>query len=396
MFSISEELSNYQPIDIESVEQKIGPIPEDMKNAIDLYNKALEEIGNRNEDIAIIALKKAISFYPAFYEAMNLMGICYVSIGDEDKARSVFKKVIDMDDNSVRASRYLASLDGGTNTDIASKPQRQGRNKSGLSLLAKWLYGGLSPEKNKPYFVKYIIGFAAGILAMCLLWIFIPSQSPFVIDFKGGIGKSSKEQQVIEQLTKENRDLNNRLTEALDALETAKKTEKSLQDQMDQYVKWADTLRDLQDMADAGKYKEVVTQLENMEGEPPKKIKEEIDALNEQVRPKAIKQFYDSARATYNSNAKAQDPEVYKKAADEFRMAIRLVEELGENPSYKAELYYYGGKAIALSQSPSRQDAESEAVRCFDEVIRIAPGSKLASYARARINQIEAGETIKH
>jgi len=396
MINISEELSNFQPIDIESVEQKIGSIPEDMKNAIELYNKALDEISNNNEDIAIIALKKAISIYPAFYEAMNLMGICYVSIGDEDSARAMFKKVIDMDDNSVRASRYLASLDGNVSPEGVTKSSRRKNQPSGFSTLASWLASGLSPERSKPYFIKYIIGFVAGILAMCLLWIFIPDHSPIIIDVKSALGKSSKEQQVIDQLTKENRDLNNRLTEALQALETAKQTEKNLQDQMEQYIVWADTLRNLQDLAAAGKYKDVVSAVENFEGEPPKKIKDEINNLYNQVKSKAIKQFYDSARNIYNSNAKAQDVEVYKKAADEYRMAIKLIEELNENPAYITEVYYYGGKAIALSQYPSKQEAEAEAVRCFDEVIRIAPGSKLASYARARINQIEAGETIKH
>ncbi|MCX7772860.1 MAG: hypothetical protein N2376_07085, partial [Clostridia bacterium] len=71
MLSISEELTNFKPINIENVEQKIGKIPEDMRNAIDMYNKALEDIANKNEDMAIIALKKAVALYPAFYEAMN-------------------------------------------------------------------------------------------------------------------------------------------------------------------------------------------------------------------------------------------------------------------------------------------------------------------------------------
>ena len=57
MFNISEELSNFKPVDLENIEQKIGAIPDDMKNAMELYNKALNEINNRNEDIAIIALK---------------------------------------------------------------------------------------------------------------------------------------------------------------------------------------------------------------------------------------------------------------------------------------------------------------------------------------------------
>ena len=112
MLDINEELSKFEFIDVESVEEKIGRIPDDMKNAIDLYNKALDDLRSNNEDIAIIALKKAIAIYPAFYEAMNLMGICFLKLGDEDNARHMFNKVIKMDDNSIRASKYLDQMDG--------------------------------------------------------------------------------------------------------------------------------------------------------------------------------------------------------------------------------------------------------------------------------------------
>ena len=61
-----------------------------------------------------------------------------------------------------------------------------------------------------------------------------------------------------------------------------------------------------------------------------------------------------------------------------------------------AELYYYGGKAIALSEAPSKDEANLEAVRCFKAVISNFPGTKLASYSQARINEIEAGKLIKH
>ena len=120
MFNISEELSNFKPVDLENIEQKIGAIPDDMKNAMELYNKALNEINNRNEDIAIIALKKAISIYPEFYEAMNLMGLCYIAIGQEENAREVFNRVIQMDDNSLRAARYIKRLDGDVSDDFES------------------------------------------------------------------------------------------------------------------------------------------------------------------------------------------------------------------------------------------------------------------------------------
>ena len=98
MFDVKEELKHFQPID--------------MDNAIELYNKALEDVAGRNEDMAVIALRKAVSIYPAFYEAMNLMGVCYVRMGEEESARAMFKKVIEMDDNSIRAQRYLDILDG--------------------------------------------------------------------------------------------------------------------------------------------------------------------------------------------------------------------------------------------------------------------------------------------
>jgi tetratricopeptide (TPR) repeat protein len=112
MLNISEELLKFGSIDMENLEQKIGRIPDDMKQAIELYNKALDDIVNKNEDIAIIALKKAISIYPAFYEAMNLMGICYLSLNEEENARIMFNKVIKMDNNSIRALNYLEELDG--------------------------------------------------------------------------------------------------------------------------------------------------------------------------------------------------------------------------------------------------------------------------------------------
>ena len=61
--------------------------------------------------MAIIALKKAIAIYPAFYEAMNLIGVCYKSLGMR-RRRYMFNRVIEMDDSSIRAQQYLDRLDG--------------------------------------------------------------------------------------------------------------------------------------------------------------------------------------------------------------------------------------------------------------------------------------------
>ncbi len=409
MLNISEELSHFQSIDIESVEQKIGNIPEDMKNAIDLYNKALEEIANKNEDIAIIALKKAIAIYPAFYEAMNLMGVCYNSLDDFDSARRMFSKVIQMDDNAIRASHYLDMMDGKIPLEEdKSKPTRpRGRSKSNsksksksksVSSFMAWVGDGLSPENKHPYYLKYILGFVLGALVVCFVWLMVPMNKPLVIDFGKFFSKPVDDSGQVKALQADNQTLNSRLNDAMKALETAKETEKDLQDQMAQYVKWSGELRDLQNLADDGKYKDVVVAIEkNLAGlNLPPDIESEIIALNNACKPKAIRQFYDSAKAIYNSNAKAKALEAYQQSANEYRMAIRIMEELQEKPSYLGELYYYGGKAIALSESPSKEEANTEAVQCFKKVISASPGSKLASYSQSRINEIEDGKPIKH
>ncbi len=396
MLNINEELSKFEFIDVESVEQKIGRIPEDMKNAIELYNKALDDLRNNNEDIAIIALKKAISIYPAFYEAMNLMGICYLNLDDESNARRMFSKVIQMDDNSIRASRYLDQMDGKVSSDDVNTGKSKRIKKAPTSL--DWIKKGLSPEQNNTYYLKYVLGFLIGVFVICLVWIIVPSSSPVNINFGDLFKKTVDVSPDLKKLEKENAELNSRLTDANEALRKANETEKQLRDQMENYTHWSDILRDLQGLAAEGKYKEVVLQIErDLAGlDMPEDIANKINTLNNECKPKAVSQFYESARAIYKSNSNTRSLDVYKESADEFIMAINIIDKMETKPNIAISVYYYGGKAIALSQYPSKNEAEAEAIRCFTVVTEIDPRSEMASYARARINEIEAGKTIKH
>ena len=329
MLNISEELSNFKSIDVETLEQKIGTIPDDMKQAIDLYNKALEDVASKNEDMAIIALKKAVAIYPAFYEAMNLMGVCYAAENQEDNARAMFNKVIKMDDSSIRASRYLDELDGKLPVaEPKNKTFKQKNKPRKESTFSTWAKSGLAAEKNQPYYLKYVLGIVIGVLLMSLVWLIVPVDKPINIDFKGLFNKPADQTAQVKELQNENLNLNTRLDEALAALEKARETEKQLQDQMDQYVKWSAILRDLQNLADQGKYREVVVEIEkNLAGLTlPAEIEKEIITLNNVCKPKAIKQFYESAKKMYDANAKAKALEDYQQAANEFSMGIRIIQ----------------------------------------------------------------------
>lgn len=390
MFDVKEELNQFKPIDLASLQQKLGQIPEDMQNAIELYNKALEDVAGRNEDMAIIALKKAVSIYPAFYEAMNLMGVCYVSLGDEESARDMFSRIIQMEDNSIRAQQYLDKLDGKDEINASGGAKTKKREKSAI---ASWISKGLSPEKAAPYYLKYILGFVVGVIAMGVLWLLVPADKPLI-----QISPKMNSEQQIRVLKEDNERLNQIVNDLTASLETANKNESQLRDELVQYQEWSKTLRQLDKLAAKGNYKDVIVEVEKMDGLAiPEDIGDEITQLYDQCKPKAVDQLYESARSLYSGNSAKKSKDVYKQAADEFKLAIKIIEELDENsrPKNTLQIYYYGGKAVALSEYPSRDEAREEALKYFNTIIDMAPNSDYANYARLRINEIESGKSVK-
>lgn len=391
MFDVKEELKHFQPIDLDSLRQKLGQLPEDMQNAIELYNKALEDVAGRNEDMAVIALRKAVSIYPAFYEAMNLMGVCYVRMGEEESARAMFKKVIEMDDNSIRAQRYLDILDGKFDENAQTNQKNKKNEKNPLMA---WISRGLSPEKAAPYYLKYIVGFVIGVIFMGIIWLLVPADKPLI-----NISRRVDSTQQIQTLKDENERLNSVVNELTASLEEANQKETELRDELVQYQEWSKTLRQLDKLYTAGKYKDVVTEVEKYEGlNIPSDIEKEIKLIYDACKPKAVSQLYESAKSKYNSNSSSKSKDVYKQAADEFRLAIKIIEELDDNsrPGNILQIYYYGAKAVALSEYPSKEEANNEAIKYFNKIMEISPNSDYARYARARISEIESGKTIKH
>ncbi len=402
MLNVAEEIKSFKPIDFAELEEKVGRIPSDMKSAIDHYNKALEDVKNHNEDMGVIALKKAIGVYPGFYEAMNLMGLCFSALEDEENARRMFKKVIQLDDSSIKAQRFLDILDGkilGDEGKVKTKarpkapqaPARTPRNNSGNWLRSTMTAPSDSATRNKSILYG-CVGFLAGVLLMGVIWYLVPSGKSLVT-YSGPANLSE-----INTLNKEKDLLETRLKDALDGLTTANKKEQQLRDEIEQYKKWSVEVRTLEALAEEGKYRDVVVEIEkNLVGlDLPQDIMSELSALSTQYMPQAVKQIYDSARKLYDANAKARTKEGYKAAAEEYALAVEFLEKLDTKPSYTNELYYYGGKAIALSDSPTPEEAKAEAIRCFQMVVDAAPNTKLASYSNARINELNTGKTINH
>jgi tetratricopeptide (TPR) repeat protein len=180
---LKRELQNFSYIDLKSVTENGEDLPENIKNSIVLYNKALDNLYSRSEDIAIIELKKAVSLNPEFYEAMNLLGVCYTFIQDHKNAAEMFEKVMKAQKSSNNTQSLLNTMETAKcyvseNKAKELKTTREGKKAADTGT------SYISGETRDTYFlkllkkvrgltgrdaVKLFVGFAVGALLVLLL-----------------------------------------------------------------------------------------------------------------------------------------------------------------------------------------------------------------------------------
>lgn len=112
MLGIKNEIESYAPIDVLALEGLNGGLEDSVRDSINHYNKAIELIKGKSEDIAILEIKRALTLNPHFTEAQNLLGLLYAFTGEEQKAVEVFKGVMAAEKNSIKALDYIGKIDG--------------------------------------------------------------------------------------------------------------------------------------------------------------------------------------------------------------------------------------------------------------------------------------------
>ncbi len=103
---LNQEIKSFGPIDIEKFATNREKT-EKVINSVELYNKAIEYLKAGNEDIAMIELKKVVSINPNFYEAVNLLGLCYAYTNQLEKAEELFGSIVERENNAIKAADYL-------------------------------------------------------------------------------------------------------------------------------------------------------------------------------------------------------------------------------------------------------------------------------------------------
>ena len=98
MLDLREETMDFKPIDLSSLSSGDGLYTESMRIAFTLYNKALKDIQDGYRDMARNNLRKAVSHYPEFGDAMIVLGICTFVGGDRIGAVRLFNSIKKPDD----------------------------------------------------------------------------------------------------------------------------------------------------------------------------------------------------------------------------------------------------------------------------------------------------------
>lgn len=390
MLDVRLELQSYQPVEIKEIEEEAGKLPENIEEAINLYNKAVDDAKTGSEDIAIIALKKALSLHPGFYEAMNLLGLCYSAIGKEDMAEFAFKQVIEADDSGVRALKYLKKLKGTTEHEEfdstavrRSSKSREDRKKSKKSgepgLFASWLAKGLQKEDNNIYGLKYVAGIFMGVFIMALIWYMVPTnKSLFTIRRVENIIKNEELENQIEQQ-------NIRIEKLEQELKNRKEEYQELVNSFEEYKLWVQRLDEAQTEYRDGNILRAADLLYNAQKEIPNDLKYRHMELWNQVRLEAAEQLYHEGSSIYNGN-RTMDPQIYKQALDKFEAAMIYVQQ--DQVTYLAPMYYLAGKAAARCNELER------AVALFEAIVDNFPNSQYSSYSQVRLREIREGKPI--
>jgi len=377
LIDLKHELVNYPAIDIASLEINRPDLPDNFKNSVVLYNKALESIRSGSEDIAIIELKKAVSINPEFYEAANLLGLCYVSIKEYEKAEEMFKRVMDSEKNGAKALAYINALEGGNASGTAgSKKSAKKRQPLGIPAEKKQ-NTGKSLQKNsasyKKEILKYAIGCLIGIMVMAVI-NFLTSEPPQDPVPTSADVDTTQIEEAVEAVKKEYEAKLNDMKQRNDVLgESLRKANQSID-----YYENVIELLEAEKLASSGEhYKaaDLLIQLKSINFQDTEK--EKYDKLLQDIMPKA-------AIEAYNQGVKLFKQNNFQEALDVLSKA-RLYGDGLSNVYMDAILYN-------LAKSYMELGDYQNAISTFNQVINDYPNSSYVKHAKSWIAYIESNQ----
>lgn len=333
---------------------------EKLNDSVKMYNHAIKYLKQKNDDVAVIRLKKAIDINPKFVDALNLLTLCYIMQKENNKASSIAQKTLEVDVNNPLALKYLRYVNEGR-TINEKKANKVSKRPTSLS------YEPKRPIviSSKPSVAREILLFAAGVICMGVVMFVLVM--PASLD-----AKDEKISSLTLSLTSVQNEYTNYKAENDEKLSKLEKENQDAKIQLDKYAKEEEINNKISKIAEAEtlynqkKYVEAANLLINqdltgLEQAYIDKYKE----LNENAMTKAAQSLYNEGKA----NA---DKKKYEEAIKSLNQCLIYSNNLDE---IKYNAMYQLGK-IAMAQ-----DDKENAKKYFEDVSNNHPSTSIKKYA---------------
>jgi len=376
LIDLKQELEDYAHIDAETLGYKDGIVPDNVRNAVNLYNKALDSIRAKSEDMAIIELKKSISLTPEFYQAMDLLGICYLYINDYNNARSVYEKLIELKGNNVKTTRlhkFMKDMEASSSKKEIkiSTYKNTSKNTSVNEENAK--------IKNNRRSITGRFTLPNGNLIKCICCGLVGAIIVLLCSIPAYLNKTDsspvntvdEQAEIISELNTQVAELKNSLSSLRQDYDTLKNNNDLLEKELD-YNKNLKKLDEAEILANSKNYEAAADILVLMKDVKfNDEDKQKYDKLFQEVVPKA-------ANAVYNQGYSLCNSRKYNEAIEKLNK-VRLYGD--QWPFMDSALYKLGVAYKGINNT-------KESLEIFQTVVNSYPKSQLAYYAKARINEI--------
>lgn len=340
------------------------------KETVQLYNRALKYLAKKNDDMAVIRLKKAISINPKFVDARNLLTLCYIYENQYGKARDQIIKVLEIDRNNEKALHYLKYIE----------IQDESIEKQEPSIISGPHLNELEVDNTiKPYKVlhkggtlgRYVFYFIFGFVCMYAIQtaLIMPAKTKDLESkLYTAINENSDMKLQLDTFTKDSEDT--LMTIEKDKQELTKENE-ALQIEKNKLLQ-ENRLLKIEQYKEAGDWIQAAEILYTIS---PDTLSEENKAVYEAYKkliyPKATDKLYEQGYSAY----KQKD---FIEASAKFEQAMMY----GSSPKLMSNMLYYIGEMEEESKNITK------AIQHYQAVVKDYAGTAAEKKASNRLKQL--------
>ena len=332
---------------------------EQIEQSIKLYNEALDDIRERNDDMAIISLKKALNLNPRFIEANNMLALCYLMHGKNSQAVDLINTVLKQDINNKKALSYYRQLYPDKSRPVPKSYRSDPRNSAYYMPQTVSRSSRGSAKRTQPVIPMFFFGFISAAVIVCLLAI------PQLMETKNN--ELDVQANRYNQLKHSFDELSAKYNESSASLSQEQKAQANmpLQDRVKQ-INTAETLYNNDNATEAAM---ILVNIDTTDFSPD--IMEQYAKQKQLILPLAAEQFYISGRQQVENG----DTQTAKTL---FSQCLKCCQD-GDEIRYSA-LYQLGKIAIDEKDEQTAKD-------CFTQVAQFHPVQSVKNEARRYLEE---------